>query len=296
MSDYLKHLVARSLNRAPSMQPRLASRFESPPIAAALRASEPAPDRGQLDLEDDTRQLFPSEAHTPTLRESRQRTANTAPHALDVLPRSDAPHGTRTHTDAGQPPAASSLRLPDQSSPSHVFTPSHGRELAQPSSQATDEPAHTPPAQTTEDARLRLQNEDDPPARRPHESNESALEQSIQRLVAGEFEARDAEAMADDSKRSHARSGKLKRPAVSPLPTVPLQASAATTREQADDSARTSQPIIRVTIGRIEVRAVTQPAPPGQRDEARRVPPAEARPDPARSLREYLKERSGGRP
>ena len=295
MSDYLKHLVARSLNRAPSMQPRLASRFEPLPLAAPLRVSETAPGRGQLDLEDDTRQLFPSEAHTPALRESRQRTANTSPHAHDVLPRSDGRSENRTHVDAGQPPAASSLRLPDQSSPSHVFTPSPGRELAPPSSQANDEPARTPPAQTTEDARLRLKNEDDPPARRPHAPNESALEQSIPRIVAGEFEARDAQAVAEASPRSHARSGKLTRPAVSPLSTVPLQASAATTREQADDSARTSQPIIRVTIGRIEVRAVTQPAPPGQRDESRRATPAEVRPDPARSLREYLKQRSGGR-
>jgi hypothetical protein len=44
-------------------------------------------------------------------------------------------------------------------------------------------------------------------------------------------------------------------------------------------------PVIQVTIGRIEVRAVTPPAP------ARSAP---ARPSPAPSLDEYLKRRNGG--
>ncbi|MGW8252118.1 MAG: hypothetical protein ACWGO1_15870, partial [Anaerolineales bacterium] len=47
------------------------------------------------------------------------------------------------------------------------------------------------------------------------------------------------------------------------------------------------QPVIRVTIGRVEVRAVAAPAPPSPR----LAPP---RPKPALSLQEYLEQRSGG--
>lgn len=295
MSDYLKHLAARSLNRAPSMQPRLASRFEPLSLAAVPPISDDALDSNRHDAEEDTRTLYPSEAHARTPTESRQRTANTAPRSLDAPPLSDARHESRTHAGAGQPPATSSSRQPQQTSPSTVFTPSSGRETARSSSQATPETQRTPPAQAAEDARLRIPQTDDMRARRPPAANESALERSIRRIVAGEFEARDEEVAANESSRSQARNGNRTRRAITPISTVAARANAATPREQADADAPASPPVIRVTIGRIEVRAVTPPAS-GQRGEARSAPPAEARPDTARSLREYLKQRSGGRP
>ena len=48
-------------------------------------------------------------------------------------------------------------------------------------------------------------------------------------------------------------------------------------------------PIIRVTIGRIEVRAIMQPAPVAERPRAARTPPV-------LSLDAYLKQRSGRAP
>ncbi|HEY0098599.1 MAG TPA: hypothetical protein VGB76_06560 [Pyrinomonadaceae bacterium] len=293
MSDYLKHLAARSLNRTPSMQPRVASRFEPSTLAAAPPASEPVLDSTQLDAEENARPLSPSGAHAPQPTENRQRTADTAPRSLDATPLSEARHESRTHNDAVQPPETSSSRLPYQTSPSNVFTPSSVREQARSPAQATPETERTPPPQASEEAHLRLRHAGDPQAHRPPETNESALERSIRRIVAGEFEAREAEVAAGGSSRSHARTGKGMPPPVMPVSTVASRRSPVTTREQADASAQASPPIIRVTIGRIEVRAVT---PQGQRVEARSAPPAGARPDPARSLREYLKQRSGGRP
>jgi hypothetical protein len=72
--------------------------------------------------------------------------------------------------------------------------------------------------------------------------------------------------------------------------TVPMRAAAQTSRQALareptserranDDEAA---PTIRVTIGRIDVRAITPPAPP----------PAPARPGPTLSLRDYLRQQS----
>ncbi|HLL15395.1 MAG TPA: hypothetical protein VK388_10045 [Pyrinomonadaceae bacterium] len=296
MSDYLKHLAARGLNRAPSVQPRLASRFEPLSLAAAPFVSDLAPDRGQPDLGDDLSRHYASEAHdAPTHTESRWHAADTEPVVFDASPFSDARHKSRTHSDAGHTPVTTASKLPDQSSPSSIFIPSPGQERARTSSQTPGEVERTSSAQASEDARMRLQNKDDTHARRPPATNESALERSIRRIVAGEFEARDAQADDEDSPRAPGRSGNGTHPAVVPVSIVAARANAATKREQADASAPTSPPVIRVTIGRIEVRAVAPPAA-GQRGEARGETPADARPDPARSLREYLKQRSGGKP
>ncbi|MFL6257089.1 MAG: hypothetical protein ACJ74T_18940, partial [Pyrinomonadaceae bacterium] len=61
----------------------------------------------------------------------------------------------------------------------------------------------------------------------------------------------------------------------------------ATARESATQDA-TTPPIIEVTIGRIEVRAVPPPAPPPPPQRARQAPPK-------MSLDDYLRAQSGGR-
>jgi hypothetical protein len=50
--------------------------------------------------------------------------------------------------------------------------------------------------------------------------------------------------------------------------------------------AASSTPTIRVTIGRIDVRAITPPAPPPR--------PKQARPGPTLSLDDYARQRKGG--
>ena len=73
---------------------------------------------------------------------------------------------------------------------------------------------------------------------------------------------------------------------VRPLTQVrPAIAQAATTNTQARE-ANTQPPTIEVTIGRIEVRAVTPPAPP---------PPRQRQSPPKMSLDDYLRAQSGGR-
>jgi hypothetical protein len=310
MSDYLKHLAARSLNRTPSIQPRLASRFEplSPAAGATLSppASEPTLDRDQLDIENDTGRVSPPEAHAPARAESQPRIADAPPRSLDAAPpsldasmRSDARTEIQPRVDTEQTHAASSMKPPRQPPPSSVFAPPSGRQPApHTSSPATTETLRDAREHAAEDARAGLPHKDDTPApRRPPATNESALERNIRRVVAREFEARAAETEADGTPPSRARAGDRRRQGAEPISIVAARADAvqAAAREQADASAQTAPPIIRVTIGRIEVRAVTPPAPPAARGEARPTE-AEARPDPARSLREYLKQRGGGRP
>ncbi|HEX8556919.1 MAG TPA: hypothetical protein VF668_02395 [Pyrinomonadaceae bacterium] len=67
------------------------------------------------------------------------------------------------------------------------------------------------------------------------------------------------------------------------------EAARAAARDAQEAQAATAPPTIEVTIGRIEVRAVTPPAPA--------PPPARARREPPRmSLDEYLRGHDGGRP
>lgn len=77
------------------------------------------------------------------------------------------------------------------------------------------------------------------------------------------------------------------RPATAMLITRPQEAPpAALSSEQNRPAAQQQAPVIRVNIGRIEVRAVT-PAPPAPH-------PASLRPGPTLSLDDYLKQRDGG--
>jgi hypothetical protein len=296
MSDYLKHLAARSLESAPSVQPRLASRFEPATLAAAPTAFDPAFDAGRLDATDDARQLNPPEAHAPSHTEGRRHAADSTLNTLAAHHLSGERAGKLTGDEAVQAPEAPSRRPTGQTSPPSISTPSSVQvEPVQPPSQAASKARRTPPARALEDDGERLQTGDDARARREPSTNETALERSIRRIVAGEFEARDAEAVNVNSSRAHARTVDGARAPVVPVSIVAARATPQQ-REQQEASVETSAPVIRVTIGRIEVRAVTPHGPQGQQSgEARRASTAEARPDPARSLREYLKQRSGGR-
>lgn len=79
----------------------------------------------------------------------------------------------------------------------------------------------------------------------------------------------------------------LLRPRASPAPSFPVQQVAIENRPLERNESHLPQPTIQVTIGRIDVRAVTAPSPPA-------VPRARKKPSPSLSLDDYLKQRAGG--
>lgn len=77
----------------------------------------------------------------------------------------------------------------------------------------------------------------------------------------------------------------LLRPRVSPAPSFLSQQASVDKLPRERDNPQASQPTIQVTIGRIEVRAVTTPPP--------QAPQARKKPQPSLSLDDYLKQRMG---
>lgn len=295
MSDYLKNLAARTLGSAPTVHPRLASRFEPVSLAAAPHAFDAAPfDAAHLDIEDGERRqrLSATAPHADSHRDEGTRATDSATVAADSRRFFDA---TRARVEADQQFPAPSRQTPRPQTHAHASPHAPGRVPEQPASQTTPAPAPAIPFTTTDDVRARLQSEADG-ARRASRQDESALERNIRRIVAGEFVERGREAATADSDRHPATERRHTPPvAVAPSSNAPAPSHAA--RREPSHSFQPSTPVIRVHIGRIEVRAVTAPSPASspqhQRDSGRA--PALSSSDPSRSLREYLSKRSGGR-
>ncbi|WP_199746994.1 hypothetical protein, partial [Corallococcus sp. AB049A] len=74
-------------------------------------------------------------------------------------------------------------------------------------------------------------------------------------------------------------------PAAARVPSFPVQAERGGSAHGVQALESAPAPVVQVTIGRIEVRAVTPPAP---------ARPAPARTSPSLSLDEYLRRRNGG--
>jgi hypothetical protein len=260
MSDFLKNLASRSLNLMPLVQPRLASRFEPLPFTGGFASTSPFEVQAAEDEADDDGQAMAAQspARTPTARVIE---------SPPVASSSQLPDGLREEKDgiAGQadhvPSQTSSSRQPhvpilaqpvktERQPVSSPSTEASQADLAQTAAGGTDKP------QTNR-----------PEARNAFESDsESRLESRIRRALAEQLNGREAQ----------------EPPRVFPLAESPLAAQAE--RRETPESA----PIIRVTIGRIDVRAINAPAP----QEARRAAP---RPAPQLSLEDYLRQRSGGR-
>ena len=92
---------------------------------------------------------------------------------------------------------------------------------------------------------------------------------------------------AADARTEPQSAGSLLRPKVVSAPSFPRQPATMDIFPQAWNSSQTLQPTIQVTIGRIEVRAVTTP-PPSPAPRERKKPQASL------SLDDYLKQRTAG--
>ncbi len=296
MSDYLSRLAARLADPAAALKPRLPGRFESLPVsrpsldlegADVARTDEvaatPLAPRGTPPL---------SPAPAPAADEPRPEPSPRSPSPLegDVgLPpqppptADDRPPGPRRAPRAAQAaetmPEANPAPIPRP--PALFSLPSRAAEVA---------PTEPPPAMPTSVTPRRVEEMAEPDTGRlaplvprvpvaprpgPADSNEPLEGPTRQPTVA---EA----AIAADT---------VAQPAQPPLMPPPAYLTPAPPQTPAGSPAVPSPPqppVIRVTIGRIEVRAVTPPpiAPPAPRPAPR---------PPSLSLDDYLKERRGGR-
>ena len=274
MSDYLTNLAARALAPVPTIVPRQGSLFE--PVAA--RSGPSAVGRPADDWEEGRGESSEVEPH-PSAARSRLFPARPRP--------------------AAESPVEASAPSPVTGIPQPSTWPDHSREvsaLVSPVARVTKNesiaaapPAESPtaPAPTPAPRLWPVATDRPPPGHEPAESprEEPPLKEprhGLRRKVEASNVAEDRGETARQSPRPVAPAREPFAPTViASSPQRPEPATAAPSHQAA------GPPTIRITIGRVEVRAVAPAAA------AVAVPRAASR--PRLSLEDYLKERSGGR-
>lgn len=272
MSNFLNNLVARTLNLAPVVQPRLTSRFE--PVAPVATT---APLEESVEVEGASERLTtPLEQHAPiaalvTPQPDRDRSRDDVRHVTVQHERVQSREVAQPRVEAIQ----NTLLVPP---PQNFIT--HEIERL-PTSEPPSRPApHVAPEQTV------LPREVKPEAPRESESWRQ-LQPRVQNLIESRlsaiqpvpmndrvFEKTPATAVQPNVSRSIARNE------VGPVASTPRT-------EQHFQFQPEPTETINVTIGRVDVRAVFSPQ--------QAAPPARARVTNVNSLDDYLKQRSEGR-
>jgi hypothetical protein len=315
MSDYLENLAAKALNLIEGVQPRVASLFEPPsmagrPMTARLSANEEAVPgepfasgpsyEAPLSTQESFSNAWPS--RPPTMGLGRPA-ATLPPQPTDM-----------TDTSMHQPPGQWVNRQPAPPLPSPVVGTASGQLPTQPGphpartmSTATPAASSSPGAARPRDATTAQPSHPDTPILVPVSagqetvagpSTSTATQESLPALAHIIGRAVDERAVWFDvpqpknithpeSVSDHARrSSTPAMPVVQPRVTVYREPPVSTPSE--GTAMPEPAPTIKITIGRVDVRAM-MPAAPAAR-------PAPARPSPALSLDDYLKQRGGGRP
>ncbi len=298
MSNWLQRLAARSGDvQRPAVEPRLRARFEPPrektasaDRLAVARAGGKRVQNGGGTREPEHVHAVPADAADDG---GEERRATAAPAVATVQDRPDTiEHGPkRTDGRARRPRSGSDG---DRGSPL-VRQASEDKQTVDPSGRHS---ATKQPPEREADRRRPVEDGDDAPARESGQTGRRANGiDAIPRSVTPLFENRgpaEGEVAADSPPRPRggrpdalapgARgAGRLSVEAVDvPATRQPVARPAAFS----DRAATTAPPPIQISIGRVEVRAVSPAAA------AERRP---ARPAPAMSLDEYLKERDRGR-
>ena len=283
MNDFLTNLAARSLHANPIVQPRLSARFE-PQTSADLPAASPA---------------FGGEVES----------------LMDSSAVATAPS-----TSAAQPtPAASLLRTPTETNRGHLdppLSPTIGHSHEPPARDESSAPAsaaalrethRAPPSpivlretrvlRETHDVRASDQIVLPVAARELLVQPPSALSLSVRPAAADAFDwqsshhAPTAEEQPSANKPSRGQSEASSQSSPEPRGTIVAQprvtpAPAPSNKSEHREIPPESPPMIHVTIGRIEVRAVASSEP---------VKPRVAAKSHSPSLDDYLRERNGGR-
>ena len=258
MSDFLGNLAARAVAPSNAIRPRLPSRFESPATAerTALDAEqEPSADAARIEDRGRVSQIPFAPTPSPTMRERSIEIARpivaAEPAASVVSPPVNVPL-------ADPPPFVAPI------TPTKPQPPEKGIQ-----------PAPTPllaPVPTLPVRPVLLSQETPIPATRssrppepvtPREAGETPPRKRVEPVVPQRIVA-------------------VEKPPVA----AAVASSPEATGAACETPAETAAPIIRVTIGRIDVRAVLPSAPAP----TRKAPTA----SPVLSLDEYLKQRDGG--
>ena|SRR5947209_13927536 len=253
MNNFLDNVAARSLNLLPLVRPRLASRFEPlSPVGGFGVAPAFAADTIEGE------QHAPLVAAQPLAQTTNARafeSKRTQAHAPQVSDVSQQAGDAAEQVESAPAQALRSARAQTSVQPikierAHAQTPTTatGETQIQASAVAHD-------AQQVDNATRGVVE---------HES-EFNLDSRIRRIMAGQLDAQ--------------------RERLTP-PMQPLREPPPMSRAEARELPSRA-PTIRITIGRIEVRAVTSSAPAERR--------APARPKPMLSLEDYLQQRNGGR-
>lgn len=252
MSNFLDNLASRSLGLVPVVQPRLASRYEPPPAAARFPTFAPA--EAERGVKGETTQARPEARQTET-RVVEQRLA--VPIQSPDAPREDRAERER---QSAPPPRQS----PPPGPAAAARAPVRPIETRPQSSQTN--PAAASPRESASPSAEAARTRETIRNNTPRGEDDAALENRIRRLMALRLNAGEGNEAAGGATiaQAPARGGR-----------------------ESEESPETTQ-TIRVTINRIDVRAVTAPAA----QEPLRAP---ARPAPQLSLADYLKQRGGGR-
>jgi len=251
MSDFLTRLATRALHAAPGIRPRLAGRFE--PLASALDLRPPQP----LDLAEELES--PGAAPAP-----RRAPAQSGVSPSSAPPPPSAAAAWSAPLPAPAPPAP---QLPQMQDWPRGVQPPSGESDEHRDAPSTAERSWLP-------ARAHHAPENTAPAEPPAFPAAPAARQARE-------EAAVQPARASNAAQAARPTAQLPlQPHVRPAPLQPRQPELAAALGQAQREAD-----LQITIGRIEVRAVS---------EAR---PARAAPTPPRprvTLEDYLKSRAGG--
>jgi hypothetical protein len=260
MSDYLQNLLARSLSLTPVAQPRVASLFE-PPVAGGFFGAATT-------FETDGIEAGPRVAEAAPFGDSR----NTSSPPTPLASRADVTRGPAPSSQTAESNRAS---VPfDLSSSDERAASSVAESINQNQNPPDHHSSQAASSQSEESAAWR--------ERTTRAAEVPTLEEQVRRAFDAELRGRDSRPARDSAE--HEGRARVVKPRVAPVPQVAAQSRLTVEREsQAPDAA----PTIRVTIGRVNVRAVINDAP----KESRRAP---ARPRPMLSLEDYLGRRGGG--
>ena len=287
MSDFLTNLAARALNRAEAARPRLASRFEPPFLAGAF------PTAFAHDAETTATDAF---VEPPSTQTTEARPSNFAPPHADSLTKpppiartefreaSDAKSARRQPSEAttqpDRPPLDDKLRLIPTASSSET-TEHEPRQL-----KANAAPGRESRVEQGE-ARARVEEQATAEGIRvsPGERffDDAGLRRLEERVLRQEALQRERQQQAEAALMVPAAPRKFAEPRASVAPPLAQPPPALPAHGEIAEPHATS---INVTIGRIDVRAVMPQTPAPVR--------AAARPRPALSLEDYLKQREGG--
>ena len=281
MSGYLTRLAARSLNRIETIEPRLASRFEEPRQAAAP-AGEERWDRETTSTEPILGKMPRSVALERQMPDRHSDPVGQASAAVRLR------SGPVRHPDSDE---AGSESLTTDMTPDRLRF-GKPRDVVPRASQARPSVAsdRRPTLDQPDASQQRPKLETEPTLQAdPVDLSENRVQSDVGRLKHSSRRGQSRESPPIDPLAPRTGQEHPQTEAVMPVPRstiVPSVGLPASHPRTASTTVEPHRPIVKVSIGRIEVRAIMPPpaATKPRREQAR----------PSLSLQEYLARRSGG--